>query len=73
MDANGWMSIESAPNGQWFLAHSEKGWIGVVRRSDPEHAPAEGWFEDEHTEFVDPAWLTHWCPLPPPPETTDGR
>lgn len=62
-----WQPIETAPNGVWFLAHSEKGWIGVVRRADPDYAPDEGWFEDEHTEYVHPAWLTHWQPLPAAP------
>jgi len=64
---DGWMPIESAPINGYFLAHSAKGWIGVVKRSDPEHAPGKGWFEDEHTEFINPEWLTHWQPLPTPP------
>lgn len=64
---DGWLPIESAPNGVWFLAHSERGWIGLARRADPDYAPGEGWFEDEHTEYLNPAWLTHWRPLPQPP------
>ena len=66
-DAERWQPIESAPNGAWFLAHSERGWIGLARRADPDYAPGEGWFEDEHTEYLNPAWLTHWRPLPAPP------
>lgn len=66
-DAEKWQPIESAPNGVWFLAHSERGWIGLARRADPDYAPGEGWFEDEHTEYLNPAWLTHWRPLPAPP------
>ena len=66
-DAERWQPIESAPNGEWFLAHSERGWIGLARRADPDYAPGEGWFEDEHTEYLNPAWLTHWRPLPAPP------
>lgn len=64
---DGWQPIETAPNEGWFLVHSDRGWIGLARRSDPDYAPDEGWFEDEHTEFLDPAWLTHWHPLPAPP------
>lgn len=64
---DGWQPIETAPNEAWFLVHSDRGWIGLARRSDPDYAPDEGWFEDEHTEFLDPAWLTHWRPLPAPP------
>ena len=66
-DVERWQPIESAPNGEWFLAHSERGWIGLARRADPDYAPGEGWFEDEHTEYLNPAWLTHWRPLPAPP------
>lgn len=66
-----WQPIETAPNEGWFLVHSEKGWIGVACRSDPDHAPDEGWFEDEHTEFIDPAWLTHWMPLPAAPSNEE--
>ena len=62
-----WRPIETAPEGSWLLAHSERGWIGVVRRADPDYAPDEGWFEDEHGEYVHPAWLTHWMPLPAAP------
>ena len=67
-DAEGWRPIESAPNGAWFLVHSERGWIGLARRADPDYAPGEDWFEDEHTEYLNPAWLTHWMPLPEPPK-----
>lgn len=70
---DGWQPIETAPNEAWFLVHSDRGWIGLARRSDPDYAPDEGWFEDEHTEFLDPAWLTHWHPLPPPPAIDRAR
>lgn len=68
-----WQPIETAPEGSWFLAHSEKGWIGVVRRADPDYAPGEGWFEDEHTEYVHPGWLTHWMPRPAAPRHEPGE
>jgi hypothetical protein len=70
---DGWQPIETAPNEAWFLVHSDRGWIGLARRSDPDYAPDEGWFEDEHTEFLDPAWLTHWRPLPAPPAIDRAR
>ena len=70
---DGWQPIETAPNEAWFLVHSDRGWIGLARRSDPDYAPDEGWFEDEHTEFLDPAWLTHWSPLPAPPAIDQAR
>jgi len=70
---DGWQPIETAPKGAWFLVHSDRGWIGLARRSDPDYAPDEGWFEDEHTEFLDPAWLTHWRPLPAPPAIDRAR
>lgn len=70
---DGWHPIETAPNEAWFLVHSDRGWIGLARRSDPDYAPDEGWFEDEHTEFLDPAWLTHWRPLPAPPAIESAR
>ncbi|HEY8341648.1 MAG TPA: hypothetical protein VIK75_01380, partial [Calditerricola sp.] len=43
---DGWQPIETAPNEAWFLVHSDRGWIGLARRSDPDYAPDEGWFED---------------------------
>lgn len=58
-----WRLIETAPrDGTPMLVHSRHGWIGRVRWSTEEEC-----FEDEHTEFVRPDWLTHWMPLPPPP------
>jgi hypothetical protein len=33
--ADGWQPIETAPNEAWLLVHSERGWIGLARRSDP--------------------------------------
>ena len=58
-----WKPINSAPkDGTPMFVHSRNGWIGRVQFNE-----AEGCFMDEHTEFVEARWLTHWMPLPPPP------
>lgn len=82
MDANGWMPIESAPKKGSFLIYGGS-WVGesddgrqesdslvamVNRNGRPRFYIANS---DEFWPWVEGP--THWRPLPPPPETADGR
>ena len=58
-----WMPIESAPRDKsWFLAWRSHGVKPLIVRLDDEY----GAHEQENGDFV--YHLTHWMPLPEPPE-----
>lgn len=64
LDRMAWRPIESAPkDGSPMLVFSTGKHIGRATWNSEELM-----FEDEHHEFIDQRWLTHWIPLPSPPK-----
>jgi Protein of unknown function (DUF551) len=74
--AGGWMPIDSAPkDGTMFLC-----WVSAVRyedcsqvdecwwRNGPEGDPELGYFDNACGQIGDSQAVTHWRPLPQPPE-----
>lgn len=65
MDPQGWMPIETAPEGEWVVTAKagERGANLCCRTGDEWHDQA-GRSTVTHHSFAAP---THWMPLPPPP------
>lgn len=61
-----WRPIETAPrDGSTFIGWNGR-WRGVARYFEPNYEDDPIW-TDERTEYITPP-LTHWMPLPPPPD-----
>lgn len=63
MNDNGWMPIETAPEGEFLLIASCEGLYVAWRDS-------QGYWQYSDDEFVDAP--THWQPLPAPPTGEDA-
>jgi len=83
----GWQPISSAPrDGTQFLALVSNGWHALARAPQNLDWPYQWWLSSDRQSYPvvethpdDTDWsqsytmlLTHWMPLPPPPEQEGG-
>ena len=76
MSADDWQPIETAPkDGTWILGLNDRGNCSVIMWSTNalrRDEVGEGWIIPFSTGEISPFWeerVTHWMPLPAPPDT----